>query len=72
MEKSEVLISHTFRGEEVDIDVTDKREPYEWLFYGKTPAEHDALNVTDAEELEIYQLIHNSLYERAACASGDE
>jgi hypothetical protein len=61
-----MLISHKFRGEEVDIDVTSKVEPYEWLFYGKSLAEHDALKVTDAEEEEISQLIHNTLYDRAS------
>ena len=66
-----MLISHKFRGEEVDIDVTRKVPPYEWLFYGKSPAECDALALTEAEEEEISQLIYNTLYDRAASDGWD-
>lgn len=64
-----MLISHILRGEEVDIDVTDRREPYEWLIVGLTPEQHDALQLTDDEEQEIYELISRVLWERAL--SGD-
>lgn len=61
-----MLISYVFRGEEVDIDVTDMREPYEWLFCGVKPEDHDALKVTSTEEEEINTRIHEVLYDRAA------
>lgn len=61
-----MLITHIFRGQEVDIDVTDRREPYEWVFYGMPRDERDAITLTDAEEDEIFQLISTTLYERAA------
>jgi hypothetical protein len=67
-----MLMSYVLRGEEVDIEITDRREPYEWLIVGKTPAEHDAMMLTDAEEADIYQAIATTLYERAATASYDD
>lgn len=60
-----MLISYVFRGEEVDIDVTDRREPYEWLFYGKALEEHDALRITPEEEAAICLHIAETLYDRA-------
>lgn len=59
------LVSVTFRGEEVDVGI-DHDGGYEsdtnchvieWHFYGKTPEEHDALNITDAEEQAIYEAL---------------
>lgn len=61
-----MLIDHTFRGQEVAIDVTCMMEPYEWTFYGMSRDERDAITLTDAEEDEIFQLISTALYERAA------
>ncbi len=61
-----MLISYVFRGQEVDIDVTDKIEPYEWLFYGVKPEDHDALKITDAEEEAISNRIHEVLCDMAA------
>lgn len=64
-----MLISYVFRGEDVDIDVTDRSEPYEWLFYGKTIEEHDALKITPEEDAAIYLCIAEALYDRAANAN---
>jgi hypothetical protein len=58
-----MLISYVFRGEEVDIDVTDKREPYEWLFFGVTVDEHNALAITNEEEDAIFICINRALSE---------
>ena len=60
-----MLISHTFRGQEIDIDVTSKLEPYEWHFFGMTTDEYNALAVTADEEVEIATLIGETLYDRA-------
>lgn len=67
-----MLMSHVLRGEEIDIEITDRREPYEWKIVGKTPAEHDAMCLTNEEDEAIYQAIYQTLYERAATASYDD
>lgn len=67
-----MLIDHTFRGQEVAIDVTDAREPYEWVFYGMSREERDAITLTDAEEDEIYQLVSKTIFERAATACPED
>ena len=64
-----MLISYVFRGEEIDLDVTDRREPYEWNFYGMTPEQYNALDVTGAEEEAISVRIGEVLYDRAVCAN---
>lgn len=61
-----MILSHTFRGQEIDIDVTRKVEPYEWRVLGLTIEQENELRLTDAEEGEIYALISNALYEQAA------
>ena len=61
-----------FRGEEVDVevDVDGGYEPdtgahvIEWHFYGLTPEQNDALNITEDEEL--------SVYEQLVVKSGDD
>jgi hypothetical protein len=60
-----VLISYVFRGEEIDIDVTQRQEPYEWLFFGMTPDQYNGLNVTAEEEDAIAVHIGEVLLERA-------
>lgn len=60
-----MLISHMFRGQEIDLDVTSKLEPYEWHFIGMTTDEYNALNVTAEEEEAIATLIGETLYDRA-------
>ena len=60
-----MLISYVLRGEEVNIDVTDRREPYEWLIAGKTVDELNAMNITAEEEEAIGTAIHNALYDNA-------
>lgn len=64
-----MLISYVFRREEVDIDVTDKREPYEWIFFGMTADQYNALNVTAEEEEAISVHIGEVLYDNAMCAN---
>lgn len=64
-----MLISYVFRGQEVDIDVTDKREPYEWTFFGMTTDDYNALNVTGAEEEAISIRIGDVLMEQAMCSN---
>jgi hypothetical protein len=61
-----MLMSYVLRGEEIDIDITDRREPYEWLIVGKTSAEIDAMNLTTEEDEAIYQALYQFLWERAA------
>jgi broad-specificity NMP kinase len=63
------LCTVKFRGEDVDVEI-DHDGGYEsdtnchvieWHFCGKTPAEHEALAVTEAEEQAIYeQLVERS------------
>lgn len=67
-----MLISYTFRGEEIDLDVTDRREPYEWHFFGLTAEQYNALDVTAEEEEAISVHIGEALYERAMCAGPDD
>lgn len=64
-----MLISYTFRGQEVDLDVTDRREPYEWHFFGMTADEYNALNVTGEEEEAISIRIGEVLLDQAMCAN---
>ena len=64
-----MLISHKFRGQEIDLDVTDRREPYEWHFFGMTVDEYNALNVTGAEEEAISVRIGEVLLDQAMCAN---
>lgn len=68
--------SVTFRGEERDV-VIDRASGYdpetnaseiEWHFDGLSPAEHDALAITDDEEQSIFEQIATCLDER----SGDD
>jgi hypothetical protein len=60
-----MLISYVFRGQEIDLDVTSKVEPYEWDFAGMTAEEYNALNVTAHEEEAIATCIGEALYDRA-------
>lgn len=64
-----MLISYVFRGEEVDIDVTDRREPYEWLFFGMSPEQYNALGVTGDEAEAISVRIGEVIYDQAMCAN---
>lgn len=64
-----MLISYTFRGQEIDIDVTSKVEPYEWHFMGMTTDEYNALNVTAEEEEAIASTIGETLYDHAVNSS---
>lgn len=64
-----MLISYLFRGEEIDLDVTDRREPYEWNFFGMRPDQYNALNVTAEEEEAISVRIGEVLYDHAMCAN---
>lgn len=67
-----MLISYVFRGEEIDLDVTNRREPYDWHFFGMTADQYNALNVTGDEEEAISVYIGETLYDRAMCASFDD
>lgn len=66
------LVSVAFRGDDrdVEIDHNGGYEPdtdahvIEWHFYGLTPEEHDALQITDDEE--------QAIYEELAVNSGDD
>lgn len=64
-----MLISYVFRGQEVDIDVLDKREPYEWTFYGIPVEDQNAMNITAEEEEAIAVRIGEVLYDQAANAN---
>ena len=64
-----MLISYAFRGEEVDLDVTNRREPYEWTIFGMTADQYNALNVTADEEEAISVHIGEVLYDQAMCAN---
>lgn len=64
-----MLISYVFRGKEIDLDVTNRQEPYEWDFFGMTADEYNALNVTAAEEEAISVRIGDVLYDRAVNAN---
>jgi hypothetical protein len=66
----------TFRGEEREVVIDDVEEDpsvnfsaIEWHFDGMTPAEHDALNVTDAEESAILAHLWESVWDSR---SGDD
>lgn len=67
-----MLISYVFRGEEIDLDVTCRQEPYEWKFCGMTADEYNALGVTADEEMAIAEHIGATLVERAMCAGPDD
>lgn len=66
------LVSVQFRGEAVDVEVdSDSGYEYdtgahdiEWHFYGMTPEQHDALNITDDEE--------QAIFEQLVAVSGDD
>lgn len=64
-----MLISYVFRGDEIDIDVTDKSEPYEWNFYGMTTDQYNALNVTGEEEETISVRVGEVLLDQAVNAN---
>lgn len=67
-----MLISYVFRGEEIDLDVTDRRWPYEWSFWDMTADQYNALAVTAAEEEAIAVHIDSVLHERAMFAGPDD
>jgi hypothetical protein len=53
------LHSIQFRGREVDAELTNA-DAYEWHFFGLTPADHDALNITPDEEFSILSQLHEA------------
>lgn len=60
-----------FRGEDVDVVIDEYEVEYdtnccivEWHFADVLPVDHDALNVTDAEEDEIIEAIHKFMVDR--------
>lgn len=60
-----MLVRFKFRGEDVDLDVTSKLEPYEWGICGMTTEQYNALNVTAEEEAAMAAAIDEALYDRA-------
>lgn len=57
-----MIISITFRGEEQDIKVTSKLEPYDWHFLD---IQLNKLTLTNEEEEEIYQIIYQAIFDDA-------
>ena len=71
-----MLIGVKLRGEEYDVEVTDRRDydDPEWSRFGMTGDDIAALNVTTREEDEITAQVSQTLYDRAAnwCPEDDE
>lgn len=70
------MTSVNFRGESVDVIVSKdggyeadtNAHVIEWHFYGLTPEQHDALNITEAEEQSIFDQLAQWSYDQ----HGDE
>lgn len=69
------LQSVDFRGEECDVEVdhdggyepdTNAHE-IEWHFFGLSPEQHEALNLTEAEEQSIYDQLCESSDDSLRC-----